>query len=89
MCLLADGSKREGGAHSLERNLFYPHFSFPRPFTFLIIQPPAPKHVGAMISESTACSKFNKHEQNIVFPPPLIPWNGSTIFIETFPRNSA
>lgn len=42
-----------------------------------------------MISESSAHSNFNKHEQNIVFPPPLIPWNGSSIFIETFPRNSA
>lgn len=42
-----------------------------------------------MISESSACSNFIKHEQNVVFPPPLIPWNGSSIFIETFPRNSA
>lgn len=57
--------------------------------TFLIIQLPAPKNVGAVISESSACSNFNKHEQNIVFPPLLIPWNGSSIFIETFPRNSA
>ena len=78
-----------GRSPLLWKKSLYPDFFFPCPFTFLIIQLPAPKHIGAMISESSACSNFNKLEQNILFPPPLIPWNGPSIFIETFPRNSA